>query len=160
MTNHPNRSRTEMINTAIDTTIAELIASGRIKFGSATHVEWGTNDLAQGGWVNIDVPVRLDGVPLGTALVGAWVLADEVGRTGYTIDDYAYSDCQWTGAKLETLAPDDDNAEAELLRAAEASHSVDYDDYFRDALRARLSAGHDDTYRLLAAVRALAHDPR
>lgn len=157
------------------TTISDLVKSGRITFGHAS-AEWATESLADGGFVNVTVPVKLDGAPLGTAFVGAFVIAstggsidsethDEVTRHGYAINPYVGAsghERRWEYENelvdLDELADDEDNAESALMDAAAASHSIDYEKMFADALRDRLQDDDLSTRELLRAVQAIAHD--
>lgn len=150
--------------------------NSRISFGRAIDVHYGTNgdSPTQGGWINATVPVLIDGQPYAHAMVGCWVYTDhdlgptadvhdECRRTGYAFRSYEGHDRQLelvAGAAdvdLDDLLPDADDAEQELLSAAEAEADVDYDAVFAAALRERLEKMTDSAgvYDLIRAVRAL-----
>lgn len=151
----------------------------RLTFGRPTDIEWGSNDgsAADGGWINVTVPVALDGCPIGQALIGAWVytdadggprevssdIYDEARRAGWAVRTYRGNEriLELTVAVADLVFVSDEDVtiheiESAILDAADDSHDADYGEIFAAQLRERLAdTERDSVYHLMRAVRAL-----
>jgi hypothetical protein len=163
-------------------TVLEKIRS-KLTFGKTTAEDFATNSesVADGGWVNTEISVLVDGEIIGTACVGCWVYGktdnsmtadvhDRVIRRGFSIDAYvgnersfeATNDRPWAEifglTEEEDLLVADWEIEAAVLDETEAEDQTDYEAAYRSALADRLAETNDDHISsMLDAVRALDH---